>query len=183
MQEVNGRAATDMFTTALVQSGQFRVVERARASEGVMREKQINAQGLSTGTAARQQLRAAQYLFEGTVSEANVAETQRSAGVGVAGMQVGGGTSRDSIAIDVRIVETRTGDVLDAVSVRKSLQGDAASVSGVGNLVGTAMAQRGRSSPYTPDVQASQTRKEGVDSALRAAINQAVIELARRFEP
>ena len=36
VNEVNGRAATDMFKTALVQSGQFRVVQRARLNEGVI---------------------------------------------------------------------------------------------------------------------------------------------------
>lgn len=183
LNEISSRAATDMFKTALVNSGQFRVVERARVSEGVMREKQINAQGLSTGNAARQPLGGARYVFEGTLSEANSGEVQRSGDVNIGGMQIGGGSSRDSIAIDVRIVDAASGEVVDAITIRKSLRSDAARVSGVGNLIGTVMAQRGRSSPYTPDVQASQSRREGVDSALRAAIDQAVLELAKRFEP
>ena len=183
MPNVSGRAATDMFKTALVQSGQFRVVERSRLSEGVVREKHLQQGGYASGKAAQTQLRGAKYVFEGTLSEADQSEVQRSGGVGVAGMQIGGGSNQDSIAIDVRIVDAGSGDIVDAITVRKSIRSDEASVSGVGNLLSTVMAQRGKSSPYTPDVQAQQRRTEGVDSALRAVIDEAVLQLARRFEP
>lgn len=183
LPSVSARAATDMFKTALVHSGQFRVVERGRLNEGVLREKQLQQGGFATGTAAQRQLRGAQYVFEGTLSEANQSERQRSGGVSVAGMQVGGGGNRDSIAVDVRIVDAASGDIVDAVTVRKTIASDEASVSGVGSLLGTVLAQRGRSSPYTPDIQAQQRRAEGLDAALRAAIDEAVLQLARRFEP
>ena len=180
---MNARTATDMFTTALVQSGQFRVVERNRMNEGVVREKQLQQAGWASGSAAQQQLRGAQYIFEGTVSEANVAESQGSGGINVAGMQIGGGRNQDSIAVDVRVIDAGSGDVLDAVTVRKPIATKEAGVSGVGNLIGTVMAQRGRSSPYVPDAQAQGRSTEGLDSAVRAAIDEAVLQLARRFTP
>jgi len=34
--EITARGSTDMFTTALIQSGQFRVVERSRLNDGVI---------------------------------------------------------------------------------------------------------------------------------------------------
>lgn len=180
---VSSRSATEMFKTALVQSGQFRVVERARLAEGALREKQLQQSGLATGKAAAQRLRGAQYVFEATLSEFNPGERQRSGGIGVAGAQIGGGSTRDGIAIDVRIVDAGNGDIVDALSVRKSIRSDEASVSGTSSLIGTVLAQRGKSSPYTPEVQAQQRRSEGADSALRAAIDEAVLQLARRFEP
>ncbi len=180
---VSARTATDMFKTALVQSGQFRVVERSRLNEGVVREKQLQQGGFASGKAAQTQLRGAQYVFEGTLSEANQSEEQRSGGVGVSGMQIGGGSNKDSIAVDVRIVDAGSGDIVDAVTVRKSIKADEAGISGVGSLIGTVLAQRGRSTPYTPDLQAQQRRNEGIDSALRAAIDEAVLQIARRFEP
>src|SRR5438876_11515219 len=76
VSEINARAATDMFKTALVQSGQFRVVERSRLNEGVLREKQLNAQGQTSGQLAQKQLREAPYLFEGTISEAAISTRQ-----------------------------------------------------------------------------------------------------------
>lgn len=178
---LNARTATDMFTTALVQSGQFRVVERNRLNDGVVREKQLQQSGWASGNAAQQQLRGAQYIFEGTVSEANVAEAQGSGGINIAGMQIGGGGNRDSIVIDVRVVDAANGDILDALTVRKPIATKEGGVAGVGNLIGTVMAQRGRSSPYTPDVQAQGRSSDGIDSAVRAAIDEAVLQLARRY--
>ncbi|MEP7140379.1 MAG: CsgG/HfaB family protein [Caldimonas sp.] len=179
--EIPARGSTDMFKTALVQSGQFRVVERSRLSEGVIREKQLNASGLSTGRAGAEPLTGARYIFEGSITEANASQTQRSAGFAVAGMEMNRSTNKDVIGIDVRIVDVASGDIVDVVTVRKSIASDAAGVSGVGNLIGTVMGHKGRSTAYVPDVHLQQQRKESLDVALRAAIDQAVIELAARF--
>ena len=53
VQSVSVTAATDIFTTALVKSSQFRVVERQRLSQGVILEKQLNAAGQATGDTAQ----------------------------------------------------------------------------------------------------------------------------------
>jgi curli production assembly/transport component CsgG len=179
--EIAARATTDMFATALVKSGQFRVVERARAAEGAIREKQLNAAGQSGGKSAQQPLRAAKYVFEGTISEATQSKTQRTSGVSIAGLAAGGGSNRDVIAIDVRVVDVASGDIVDSVTVRKSIASETSSVSGVGNLIGNVLSQRGRSSTYVPDVQVQQQRREGLDEALREAIDQAVAALAERL--
>ncbi len=183
VQVVSAAAALDMFKTALVRTGQFRVVERARLNEGVIREKQLNAQGLASGNAAQQQLRGAEYLFEATVSEANASTSQRSGGVNIAGMTIGGGSNTDSLAIDVRVVSAGDGSVVDAVAVRVPIKSSAASVSGVGNLLGTLMARAGQDTTFTPDVNAQTSSKDGIDSSLREAIDKAVLELAQRFAP
>lgn len=181
LSDASARGATDVFKTALVQSGQFIVVERARLNEGVGREKQLNQAGATTGRSGATQLRGAAYIFEGAVTEANSSESQNSTSVGVRGLQIGGGSNRDSIAVDVRIVDASNGDVLDVVSVRKTIASSSVQVSGIGDFVNTILAARGKSSPYVPDVQTQQQKREGVDSALRDAINQAVVELAKRF--
>ncbi len=179
--EIAARGSTDMFKTALVQSGQFRVVERARLNEGVVREKQLNASGLSTGKAGTEHLTGARYIFEGSITEANASQTQRSGGFSVAGMEVSGSSNKDVIGIDVRIVDVATGDVVDVVTVKKSVASDTAGISGIGNLVGTMLAKKGRSTTYVPDVQLQQQRRESLDVALRAVIDQAVIERAGRL--
>jgi len=179
--EIPARGTTDMFKTALVNSGQFRVVERARLNEGVMREKQINAAGLSGGKSARERLTEAKYIFEGAITHANAGETQRSGAFGIAGAQVGGSTNRDVIGIDVRVVSVATGEIVGVVTVQKAIGSQGQSVSGLGNLLGTVLAQQGRSTAYVPDVQLQQQHKESLDAALRAAVDQAVIELANRF--
>lgn len=180
---LSGQTATDMFKTALVQSGQFRVVERSRLNEGVAREKQLQGAGYASGRAAQKQLRGAQYIFEGTVSEANQSENQSSGGVNIGGLQVNSGSNRDSIAIDVRVVDAANGDIVDAISVRKSVKTEESSVSGVGSFFNSLMARSGKSLPVNGDVQAQQRRAEGLDSVVRAAIDEAVVQLAQRFQP
>jgi curli biogenesis system outer membrane secretion channel CsgG len=179
--EIPARGTTDMFKTALVNSGQFRVVERARLNEGVIREKQLNASGLSGGKSAREKLTEAKYIFEGAITQANAGETQRSGGFGIAGAQIGGSTNRDVLGIDVRVVETATGAIVAVVTVHKAIASDSTNVSGIGSLIGTVLSQKGKSSAYVPDVQLQQQRKQSIDVALRAAIDQAVAELANRF--
>jgi curli biogenesis system outer membrane secretion channel CsgG len=187
VSEIAARGCTDMFRTALVKSGQFRVVERARLNEGVIREKQLNASGLTDGDAAVPQLHAAQYIFEGTISGANPSENQRSTTVSIAGMELGGGKNRDVIVIDVSIVEVATGEIIDVVTVKKSVLSNTSSISGVGNAVG-ALLSRGRNNSnannaaaFIPDVKTQQAHKESLDDALRAAIDVAVAELATRL--
>src|SRR5262249_11168928 len=150
--EVNAGAATDMFTTALIKSSQFRVVERQRLQQDIVSEKQLNAAGQTTGDTAKSPLRGVQYVVEGIVSEANASEDTHQASVSIAGMQLGHGGNKDSIAIDVRIVDANTGDVLDSIDVRKVLNDTSSGISGTAALVGAVAAMRGRqASPFVPD--------------------------------
>lgn len=175
--EIPARGTTDMFKTALVNSGRFRVVERARLNEGAVREKQLNAAGLSTGKTASEMLIGARYIFEGAITEANASETQRASAVRVAGLEVGGGSNRDTLAVDVRMVDVSSGEIVGVVTVKKTITSDSSSVSGIGSLIGNVLARRGRDTTFVPDVQLQQQHKDSVDQALRAAIDQAVVEL------
>jgi curli biogenesis system outer membrane secretion channel CsgG len=176
-------AATDIFTTALIQSGQFRVVERNRLNAGVVYEKQLNGAGMATGDAAQHQLRGARYIFEGTVSEANAGEDQKQAGVNIGGLNIGGAKNKDTIAVDVRIIDANTGDVLDSVSVSKAIDASAAGVGGTAGFVGTLASMSGHTaSPLTPDVNLQTSHKEGVDRALRACIETSVLALIKRVD-
>lgn len=178
---VSVAAATDMFTNALIESAQFRVVERQRLAQGVILEKQLNAAGQTSGTVAQKQLRGAQYIFEGTVSEANAGESQKQGGISIGGLSLGGGKNKDSIAVDVRILDADTGDVLDSVSVSKALDSNTSGISGTAALAGTLASMRGRiANPLTPDVSYQTSHQEGVDKALRACIESAVLALIKR---
>ncbi len=179
--EIPARASTDLFITALVQNKAFRVVERAQLNQGVVPEKQLNAQQLTSGTGASQKLRAADYIFEGTISEANASAAQSQGALGVAGMTVSRGTNVDVIAVDVRIVDAATGDVLDVVTVRTTVKSSSSGVSGVGSLLGSFLAKKAIDTTYTPDANIQNQHKESLDEALRNVITQAVTQLAARF--
>jgi curli biogenesis system outer membrane secretion channel CsgG len=179
--EVQVRAAQDMFVTALIKSGSFAVAERQRLNEGVMREKQINATGMSTGKSASSKLAGAGYIFEVVVSEANAGESQTEGGFSVGGMDLARGNAKDSIGMDVRIVDASSGLVIDAVNVRKKIESTSTSVSGVGRLTQSILSMRGKSVPLNPDASVKSSRKESVDKALRSCIEAAVHELAKRL--
>ena len=179
--EIPARATTDMFITALAQNKTFRVVERAQLAQGVVSEKQLNAQQLSSGTGASQKLTAADYIFEGTISEVNASEAQSSGTVGLAGMAVSRGKNVDAIAVDVRIVDAATGDVLGVVTARTTVKSGSSGVSGVGSLLSTFLAKKAIDTTYTPDLNIQNQHKQSLDEALRAVITQAVTQLAARF--
>ena len=183
LPEISPRGATEQFKTALVQSGQFRVVERAKLDRGVVREKQMNAAGQTTGSTSQQQLRGAEYIFEAEITELGSGSRTSSNGVNIGGMQIGGASNRDEFGIDVSIVDANTGDVVDAISVRKRLKGAARSVGGIGALINRVRAEKGKGGvAYSPEVQHQSTSKDNFDAVLREAIEEAVYELAKRFD-
>ncbi|MBL8263829.1 MAG: hypothetical protein JNM58_15535 [Xanthomonadaceae bacterium] len=183
LPEISPRGATEQFKTALVQSGQFRVVERARLSRGVTQEKQMNAAGQTTGNTAQQQLRGAEYIFEAEITELGSGTRTSSNGVNVGGLQIGGASNRDELGLDVSIVDANTGDVVDAITVRRKLKGSARSVGGLGALINRVRAEKGKGGiAYSPEVQHQSTSKDNFDAVLREAIEEAVHELAKRFD-
>lgn len=180
--QVTALAATDMFTTALIDSGQFRVVERAQIQQGVIREKQLNGAGQTTGTTAQKQLRGAQYIFEGVISESNAGENQKQGGVSLGGLNLGGNNNKDTIAIDVRILDADTGDVLDSIAVRKDIETTGVNVGGTAAFANTVASLFHKSaSPVVPDVNYQTAHKQGVDKALRACIDASVMQLIKRL--
>lgn len=179
--EIPARGATDMFTTALIKSGAFAVAERNRLNEGVVREKQLNAAGQSTGTIAQSPLAGAAFIFEGTISEGSQGETQSTRTLNVGGMELGSGGGTDRIGVDVRVVDATTGLVVDSVNISKTIESSQSSVSGVGNLLGAVLAARGRSLPVSLDAGVQTSRHESLDRALRSCIEVAVLELVKRY--
>lgn len=179
--EVRVGAAQEMFVTALIKSGAFAVAERQRLNEGVMRERQLNSSGMTGGNAAANQIAGARYIFEVVVSEANVGGKESASGMDVGGMKIAGGSTADSIGIDVRIVDAHSGLVVDAVNVTKAIEASTSSVSGVGNLLQSLAGMSGKSLPIKVDGEHRSSRKDSVDRALRSCIEVAVAELAKRL--
>lgn len=180
---IDASAATDMFTTALIKSGQFRVVERAQLNAGLIFEKQLNGAAQSTGDVAKQQLRGAQYIFEGTVSQATAGADQHQSGINFGGLSLGGGKSKSKIGVDVRIIDAGSGDVLDSVAVSKSLTDTNSSAGGTAALAGSLAAYAGKDvNPLIPDVNVQNAHTDSTEEALRACIETSVLELIKRIE-
>ena len=74
-----------------------------------------------------------------------------------------------------------TGEIVDAINVRKLVESRSNSLSGTGALLETVSGRFGRSlGGLAPDITRESTRKECMDRALRAVIELAVVELAKR---
>lgn len=175
--EVNGQGATDMFTTALIKSGAFAVAERQRLQEGVVREKQLSAQGLTSSDTGEQRLVGADFIFEGTVSEANPGKGKSGIAGTVRGLGVETSGARAAIGLDIRVIDARTGLVLDAINVRKDVKQRGGTVSGIGAFVQGLT----KKDLMGADVNVARDEKEGVDEALRQCIEEAIYQLAKRF--
>jgi len=79
-------------------------------------------------------------------------------------------------------LNARNGDILDAVNVKKPIKSSETNFGVSGAALGSALGQRPRNVALAPDVQAAQRKAEGADAALRAAIEDAVTQLAARFK-
>jgi curli biogenesis system outer membrane secretion channel CsgG len=182
--EINARAATDMFTTALVKSRRFRVMERSQLEAGVGKERALNQKGISTGDAGAYKLGGAGYIFEAVISEANLGAEKSESETEIGGMRMGNGKITDVIGMDVRVIDASTGEIVDAINVRKRLETKGSSVSGVGNLLGNALSKGGAGGlgSMTPEYSSRKTQRESPDQAVRALIELAVAELAKSSE-
>jgi curli biogenesis system outer membrane secretion channel CsgG len=171
---VQNAAATDMFANALMQSGAFLVAERAQGAD-VTAERGLNTTG-TQGT-----ILPAQLIFEGVISESNVAQDAHQNAVSIGGLTLNGASQTGKIAIDVRVVDPATGLVLDSLVVSKVVRSTTHGVSGLGAFATSVAAARGYAIPLAPDVATQSTHADGVDEALRACIDAAVLELVTRY--
>lgn len=118
-----GGAIGGMLTTALEQSGEFIVVERD-ALPTIITEQTLAKSGVSGGADAPQpgKVLPARYLVVGAVTD----YTTPGAGNG-GGLSIGGstaftlGSSKGDVAIDLRLIDTRTSKVLKAFTVQQKL--------------------------------------------------------------
>jgi len=107
-----GWELSGMLSNELSSSGDFRIVERAKL-EKVLEEQNLAASGrVRSGTGAKMgQVTGADYLVFGTVTayEENTAST--GGGFSIKGISLGGKKSEAYLAVDIRVVNSSTGEV------------------------------------------------------------------------
>ena len=116
-------AAQDVFVTELVKSGRFRVVEREQLA-ALMQEKNLALSGdIDPSTAVRAgKLLGVDYLLTGSVTEYGVSETNVNTPGGfgrgryIPGVSVG--KKNFVAAMNARLIETETGEILWADEAR-----------------------------------------------------------------
>lgn len=132
-----GDDLADMLTNELAALEKFKLVERAKLG-AVLGEQDLALDGrVAKGSAAKAgKLTGAQYLVTGTVSAYEESVKGTGGGIRVKGLGVGGSKGESYIAIDLRVVNSTTGEIahtrtVEARSSSKSI-GVSAYTSGVG---------------------------------------------------
>ncbi|MEZ5287513.1 MAG: CsgG/HfaB family protein [Vicinamibacterales bacterium] len=102
-----GEAAADELTTQLVKSGRFTVVERAQLG-AILAEQNLGQSGAVTAATAAKvgQLLGVQFILTGSITQFSI--ERRSAGF----RGIGGSMSNAESKVDVRLVNTSTGEVM-----------------------------------------------------------------------
>ncbi len=107
-----GREMAGMLTNELSATGAFRVVERSKL-ENVLEEQDLAASGRVRSGSGPQigKLTGAQYLVTGTVTSYEEGSKSTGGGLSFRGVSLGGKSSEAYLAIDIRVVNTETGEV------------------------------------------------------------------------
>lgn len=107
-----GRELGGMLANELVSTGAFKVVERQKL-DSVLGEQDLGASGrVSKSTAAKMgQVTGAQYLITGNVAAYEENTSGGGGGVSFKGISLGGKKNKAYLAIDLRVVNSTTGEV------------------------------------------------------------------------
>lgn len=113
-----GRELSGMLTNELASGKKFRMIERQKLSS-VLGEQDLAGSGRVSGSKAARmgKMVGAQYLVTATVSsfEQNVNNT--GGGVSFKGVSLGGKSKKTYIAVDLRVVDSTTGEIVDTRTV------------------------------------------------------------------
>ncbi len=126
-----GRDLQDMLISELASTKAFRVLER-KEIDAVMSEQDLGASGrVSKSTAAKMgKIKGAQYLVAATVSAFEENTSGTGGGFGIAGFSIGGKQEKAYIAVDLKVIDTTTGEIYDARTVEANSSSSALSLGG-----------------------------------------------------
>jgi len=107
-----GWELSDMLTNELAGTGKFKMVERKKLQH-VLREQDLGASGRVNPASAAKigKLTGAKYLVMGTVSAFEKDTKDTGGGIGYGGFRIGGKKEEAYLAIDLRVVDTTTGEI------------------------------------------------------------------------
>jgi len=125
-----GDGVAAMLTTALLDSGRFEVVERANISQ-VLAEQEMKAGGITSSESGPQvgRVTGAQFLIYGSVTEFGAHDKGSGFSIGASGGGLGSllstalsrQTTEGSVAMDIRIVDTTSGRIVESRRVQQKI--------------------------------------------------------------
>ncbi len=123
--QVLTQGATDMMITALKRSRQVKILDRSKLGD-FMNEQQLQSDDrLASGEGPDLgQLAGADYVIDGAITEYQVDKKSGGTGLTIAGA---GGTKEHAVAstaLDIRLVDTTTGEVVWSTSLKDEIKGE-----------------------------------------------------------
>ena len=164
-----GAGLSAMLVTALRESGQFILVERAQLKQ-ILSEQELASSGLTRkeGQAQTGNLQNAQIAIYGAVTEFGAAEKGGGFSLGASSGPFGGGMSQQksttTVAFDVRMVDTTSGEIVDSFAVKEKIKNTSFDISGGYKGI---------------DLGTNQFYNTPLGQASRAAITKAVQKIAK----
>lgn len=127
-QRTVGEGMSDMVITELVKTGQYTVLERQELDE-LLREQDLGASGIVTPESAAEigKVLGVELAVMGAVTEFGYNKSDTD--VRVDRTRVGLGMQSAAVGMDVRMVNTSTGEIIAAENIRKTKRAPSASVS------------------------------------------------------
>ena len=117
-----GKGVADMLVTSLVESDRFLVVERSEL-EAILQEQGLGQTGLVTPQSAAQvgKLLGIELMVTGSVTEFGTKKNNVGGGLGsLGGLNVGVSTQTARAAVDIRLINVNTGEII----IAKSAEGE-----------------------------------------------------------
>jgi curli biogenesis system outer membrane secretion channel CsgG len=113
-----GRELADMLASELASTKAFHVLER-KEIDAVLSEQDLGASGrVSRATRAKMgRIKGAQYLIAATVSAYEENTSGTGGGIGIAGFSIGGKQQKAYIAVDLKVIDAETGEIVDSRTV------------------------------------------------------------------
>lgn len=113
-----GDGMRDMLTTALFNTSRFIVLEREQLN-AVLDEQDLGASGrVKKGTEAKiGEIYGAELMITAAVTEFEGSKQGIGGGTKILGVALGGGAKKGHVAIDIRIIDTNTSQIVAAASV------------------------------------------------------------------
>lgn len=137
--QTSGPELQDMLIAELAATESFRVLERKEIDK-VISEQKLSQSGLvDENTRVKPgKIKGAQYLIAATVSAFQENTAGSDAGISVMGFNVGGAKKSAYMAVDLKVIDTETGEIVKTRTVEATSEGSGMRLSGhVGFLGGS----------------------------------------------
>ena len=134
----SGTELQDMLIAELASTEAFRVLERKELDK-VISEQKLSESGLVDETTRVKpgKIKGAQYLIAATVSAFQENTSGSDAGISVMGFNVGGSKKTAYMAVDLKVIDTQTGEIVKTRTIEATSEGSGLHLSGhVGFLCG-----------------------------------------------